>query len=55
MAVSKTKAMLRKLARRDVDGLLDGIGEALKSITPGDARAYMRHGKYNATDECKLL
>ena len=51
MAISKTKAMLRKLARRDVPRLQDGIGEALKSITPYDARAYIRHCKYNATDE----
>jgi len=51
MAISKAKAVLRKLARRDVEGLQDGIGVALKSITPDDARAYMCHCRYNATDE----
>jgi transposase len=55
MAISKTKAVLRKLARRDVQGLHDGIGEALTSITPDDACAYIRHCRYNATDECKML
>jgi transposase len=55
MAISKTKAMLRKLARRDVEGLQEGIGEALQSITPDDAYAYIRHCKYDATHECKML
>jgi transposase len=55
MAISKTKAVLRKLARRDVPGLYDGVGEALKSITPEEACAYIRHCRYNATDESKLL
>jgi transposase len=51
MAISKTKAMLRKLAKRDLEGLHEGIGEALQSITPRDARAYLRHCRYNATNE----
>ncbi|MEI8159362.1 MAG: IS630 family transposase [Burkholderiales bacterium] len=55
MAISKTKAVLRKLARRDIEGLQDGIGEALKSITPEDACAYIRHCSYNATNERKML
>jgi transposase len=45
-AFSKVKAALRKLARRTVDGLFDGIGEALSSVTPADAVAYIRHSGY---------
>jgi transposase len=45
-AISKIKTVLRKLARRDIDGLLDGIGEALGSIRPEDALGYMAHSGY---------
>lgn len=55
MAISKVKTMLRKLARRDVGGLYDAVGVALKSITPADACAYMRHCKYDAMIERKVL
>jgi hypothetical protein len=41
MAISKIKTLLRKLARRSVDGLFNGIGEALKSIRPADALNYI--------------
>lgn len=37
MAISKVKTVLRKLARRRVGGLFNGIGEALESIRPTDA------------------
>lgn len=45
-AISKVKTVLRKLARRDVGGLLDGIGEALGSIRPDDALGYIAHSGY---------
>ena len=45
-AFSKVKSVLRKLARRTVDGLFDGIGQALASVTPADAAAYIRHSGY---------
>lgn len=47
MAISKMKALLRKLARRDVPGLLEGVSAAMNCITPADARAYMRHSGYS--------
>jgi transposase len=50
MAISKMKSLLRKLARRDVPSLYQGIGEAMSSITPQDARNFIRHCKY-ATNE----
>ena len=46
MAISKVKTVLRKLARRSVDGLFDGIGEALDSIRPTDALNYIAHCHY---------
>ena len=45
-AISKIKTVLRKLARRDVGGLLDGIAEALGSIRPEDALRYIAHSGY---------
>jgi transposase len=49
MAISKAKTVLRKLARRTVDALLDAIGEALASVTPADALNYITHCGYAAT------
>jgi transposase len=46
MAISKAKTVLRKLARRTVDGLFSGIGEALESIRPADALNYITHCGY---------
>ena len=46
MAISKIKTVLRKLARRSVDGLFNGIGEALESIRPTDALNYVAHCGY---------
>jgi transposase len=48
MAISKVKAVLRKLARRTVDALFEGIGEALTSVTPSDSLHYIRHCGYAA-------
>jgi transposase len=46
-AISKIKSVLRKLARRSVDGLFSGIEEALGSITPSDALHYIAHNGYS--------
>ena len=48
MAISKVKTVLRTLAGRTVDSLLDGIGEALASVTPDDALHYINHCGYAA-------
>jgi len=45
-AISKIKSVLKKLAHRSVDGLFDGIAEALGSISPSDALHYIAHGGY---------
>lgn len=49
MAISKVKTMLRSLARRSVDGLFDGIGVALASVTTSDALHFIKHCGYDAT------
>jgi len=47
LAISKIKNVLRKLARRSVDGVMSGIGEALGSITPDDALHYIAYRGYS--------
>ena len=47
--ISKVKSVLRTLARRRVEALFDAIGEALASVTPGDALSYITHCGYAAT------
>jgi transposase len=54
MAISKIKTVLRKLARRSVDGLFIGIGEALDSIQTTDALNYIAHCGY-AMKRCEPL
>jgi transposase len=54
MAISKVKTVLRKFARRSVDGLFAGICEALGSIRPTDALNYIAHCGY-ATKRRKPL
>ncbi len=49
MAISKVKSVLRKLARRTVETLFDAVGDALASVTPGDALNYINHCGYAAT------
>ena len=49
MAISKIKALLRKLARRTVDEVIDAIGVAMSSITVQDATNFIRHCGYTAT------
>jgi transposase len=46
MAISKIKTLLRKLARRTVEGLFTAIPQALASITAEDATHYMLHCGY---------
>jgi transposase len=46
-AISKVKAVLRKLARRTVPGLLGGIRTALASVTTADAKAFIAHCGYD--------
>jgi transposase len=46
LAISKIKTVLRALARRSVDGVMSGIGEALGSITPDDALHYIAYRGY---------
>jgi transposase len=54
MAISKVKTVLRKLARRTVGGLMNGIGEALATISAADSLSYIAHCGY-ATNRCKPL
>jgi transposase len=49
MAISKTKALLRKEAARTVEGLIDAVGRSLRSITADDATHFMQHCGYGAT------
>lgn len=46
MAISKIKSLMRTLAHRSVDGLLDGLDDALGSIRPEDALGYITHCGY---------
>jgi len=48
MAISKIKSLLRKLARRTVDGLVEAIGQAIASISAEDAIGFIRHCGYAA-------
>jgi len=45
-AISKVKTVLRKLGRRDVGGLFDGLHDALGAIRPDDALGYIAHSGY---------
>jgi len=50
MAISKIKSILRKLARRTVDALLQAIDQAVAAVTADDALAFIRHCGYAATE-----
>jgi transposase len=50
MAISKTKALLRKEAARTVQALIDAVGRSLSAITPDEAEHYIRHCGYGATN-----
>ena len=49
MAIAKIKALLRKLARRTVDEVINAIGQAMTSIRAGEALNFIRHCGYAAT------
>ena len=53
-AISKIKTLLRKLARRTVPRLFNGIVEALRSVTSADAKGFIAHCGY-ATKRRKPL
>jgi transposase len=53
-AISKVKTVLRKLAKRTVPGLFQGIAEALRTVTSADAKAFIAHCGY-ATKRRKPL
>jgi transposase len=40
---SKLKAYLRSAAARTIDGLIDAMGDALRSVRPGDILGWFRH------------
>jgi transposase len=46
MAWSKVKTQLRTRMARAWDQLEQGVGAALRSVTPGDVRGYFRHCGY---------
>jgi transposase len=48
LARSKMKAILRKIAARTYDALLDGVAEALAAISAADASAFFRACGYLA-------
>ena len=43
---SKLKTALRSAAARTVDGLIEAMGEALRSVRPGDIRGWFAHSGY---------
>jgi transposase len=45
---SKLKASLRSAKARTIDGLIDALGDALRSIRPGDIPGWFRHSGYPA-------
>ena len=46
MPIAKIKALLRKRARRQFDGLVAAVGEAMTSISRADASNFIRHCGY---------
>jgi transposase len=46
---SKVKAKLRKAAARTFGGIVDAVGEALRSVTPEDCQGFFDHCGYDAT------
>ena len=52
---SKVKAFLPARAARTQDRLLDGIGNALRSVTPEDRRGWFRGYEHVATHKARIL
>jgi transposase len=49
LVFAKLKALLRKAARRTVEGLWNFLGEALDAFSPEECRNYFRHCGYAGT------
>ncbi len=50
-ALAKIKHLLRKVAARSKEALVEAIGAALSAITAGDARGYFEHAGYRRVDQ----
>jgi transposase len=50
MAISKIKRLLRSEAARTIDTLMPAIDQALRAVTPDDAKAFIRHCGYADTN-----
>ena len=46
---SKLKTFLRKVAKRTVDGVIEAIGDGLRTVTPQDIQGWFRHDGYRLT------
>jgi transposase len=51
-AFAKLKALLRKAAKRTVDGLWNAIGAMLQALTPTECANYFAAARYDATALC---
>src|SRR3954447_11114178 len=47
----KVKEFLRSAAARTVDALIDAMGDALRSVTPGDILGWFKHCGYRYKQE----
>jgi transposase len=45
---SKLKAWLRSAKARTIDGLIEAMGDALRSVSPADLLGWFRHSGYHA-------
>ena len=52
---SKVKEFLRSVRARTEERLLDGIGDALRSVTPQDCQGFFRGYGYTATQKVRML
>ena len=48
-AFSKIKALLKKVAARTREALVEAIGKALKAVTPEDAKGWFVHCGYEVS------
>ena len=48
-AFAKIKSLLRKVAARSKEALIEAIGVALSSVTAADARGFFEHAGYRST------
>jgi hypothetical protein len=47
MAFSKLKALLRKAAKRTIDGLWDAVAEAIKAFSPDECTNFFAYAGYD--------